>query len=251
VRRPLSVFLAAAVLITAFAPEALGAWKPGTGRAIHYAERRKGDIGFAVVGPGGRLYRHRAGHRVPAASVVKVMFMVAYLRRQSLRDRRLRRGDRRLLRPMIRRSDNEAATRIADILGPRPMYRLARRAEMKDFRYTRPWGLSSVSARDQARFMFRLERYIPKRHEAFARRQLANIAPSQRWGIAKIRLSGYNLYFKSGWGSGTGRVSHQVAFVDKGDRRIAVAIMTEHSPSHAYSKRTLRGISARLLRALP
>jgi hypothetical protein len=220
-------------------------------RAIRYAERRQGDIGFAVVGPAGRLYRYRAARRVPGASVVKVMFMVAYLRRPSVRDRRLRRRDRQLLRPMIRRSDNEAATRVADILGPRPIYRLARRARMEHFRYTRPWGLTSVSARDQARFMFQLEHYIPGRHEAFARRQLASIVPRQRWGIAAIPLSGYNLFFKSGWGSGTGRVSHQVAFIEKGDRRVAVAIMTEHSPSHPYSKRTLRGISGRLLRALP
>ena len=229
---------------------AWGAWRPGLKRAIDYSARREGDIGFAVVGPAGRLYRYRASRRVPA-SVLKVMFMTAYLRRPSVRGRPLRRRDRRLLRPMIRRSDNDTATAIADILGPKPMNRLALAAEMKHFSYTRPWGLSTVSARDQARFMFRLERYIPDRHETYARRQLANIVARQRWGVARIPRDGYALYFKSGWGSGTGRVSHQVAFLEKGDRRVAVAIMTEHSPSHAYSKRTLRGIARRLLDDLP
>jgi hypothetical protein len=241
-----------AVVILIGAPAAAwGAWRPGMKRAISYSAHREGDIGFAVVGPAGHLYRHRASRRVPAASVLKVMFMTAYLRRPSVRDRGLRRRDRRLLRPMIRRSDNDAATTIADILGPKPMKRLARAAGMKHFSYTRPWGLSTVSARDQARFMSRLERYIPDRHEAYARRQLANIVARQRWGVARIPRGRYALYFKSGWGSGTGRISHQVAFLERGERRVAVAIMTEHNPSHAYSKRTLRGIAKRLLGDLP
>jgi hypothetical protein len=243
--------LSGLLILTTLAPPALGAWRPGMKRAIRYASSREGEIGFAVVGPAGRLYRHHAARRVPAASVLKVMFMVAYLRHPSVRDRQLRTRDRRLLRPMIRRSDNDAATRIADFLGPRPMRRLARRAGMRHFGYTRPWGLSTVSAHDQARFMFRLERYIPDRHEVFARRQLARVIEAQRWGVARVPLGDFDLFFKSGWGSGTGEVSHQVAFIEDDDRRIALAIMITDSPSHAYSKRTLRGVAGRLLRDLP
>lgn len=248
-RRAICAAVVAGLLGGPVAPAAAD-WRPGVGRAIKFAESRQGSVTFAVVGPKGRLYRHRARTKVPAASVVKVMFMAAYLRHKSVRDRRLRRADKDLLRPMIRRSDNDAATRIADRLGPKPMNRLARRAGMKEFSYTRPWGLSTISARDQARFMKRLEDYIPKRHEDYARRQLANIVPRQRWGVAKVVPDGWRLFFKSGWGSGTGRVGHQVAFLERGDERVALAITTEHSPSHAYSKRTLRGVAARLLRGL-
>jgi beta-lactamase class A len=211
---------------------------------------REGSVTFAVVAPSGRIYRHRARTRVPAASVIKVMFMTAYLRQKSVRNRPLRSADKDLLRPMIRRSDNDSATEIANRLGPKPMKRLARRAGMKDFSYTRPWGLSTISARDQSRFMSELERYIPKRHERYARWLLSHIVKPQRWGVAKVTPSGWRLFFKSGWGSGTGRVGHQVAWLEKGDRRVALAITTEFSPSHAYSKRTLRGIAARLLRGL-
>jgi hypothetical protein len=98
--------------------------------------------------------------------------------------------------------------------------------------------------------MSELERYIPKRHERYARWLLSHIVKPQRWGIAKVTPSGWRLFFKSGWGSGTGRVGHQVAWLEKGDRRVALAITTEFSPSHAYSKRTLRGVAARLLRGL-
>jgi beta-lactamase class A len=226
------------------------AWRPGVARAIKYSERREGSVTFAVVAPSGKLYRHLARTRVPAASVLKVMFMTAYLRHRTVRDRPLRDADKDLLRPMIRRSDNDAATAIADRLGPKPMKRLARRAGMKDFSYTRPWGLSTISAHDQALFMSELERYIPKRHERYARWLLSHIVKPQRWGVAKVTPSGWRLFFKSGWGSGTGRVGHQVAFLERGDRRVALATTTEFSPSHAYSKRTLRGIARRLLRRL-
>jgi hypothetical protein len=241
--------LVAALLLSCAAPAGAG-WRPGVARAIKYAQKREGWVTFTVVGPAGRLYRYRARTKVPAASVIKVMFMTAYLRRKSVRDRRLRRSEKDLLRPMIRRSDNDSATRIADRLGPKPMKRLARRAGMKDFAYTRPWGLSTISARDQARFMSRLERYIPMRHERYARYLLSHIVKRQRWGIAKVTPPEWRLFFKSGWGSGTGRVGHQVAFLEKDNRRVAVAVTTEYSPSHAYSKRTLRGVAARLLRGL-
>lgn len=240
------------VLFVFASSPALGAWVPGMGAAERYARRRSGEISFAVKSPDGRLHGYR-GHRVvPAASVLKAMFMTAYLRHPSVRDRGLDDDDRSLLAPMIKRSDNDSATRIADRLGPRPMYRLARNAGMKHFRYTRPWGQSSIDASEQARFFFHLERYIPKRHEDYARYLLSHIVRSQRWGVADVRRPDWDLYFKSGWGSGTGAVSHQVAFLEKGDgRRIALSITIENSPSHEYSTETLRGIAARLLRDLP
>lgn len=241
--------MVAGVLTSASPLEA--AWSPGLSRATRYAESRSGQISFAVKSPNGRLHAYR-GHRVvPAASVLKAMFMTAYLRHPSVRDRRLNDDDRALLAPMIKRSDNDAATRIADRLGPRPMYRLARAARMKHFRYTRPWGLSDIDAAEQARFFFHLERYLPKRHEDYALYLLSHVIRSQRWGIADVDRPDWKLYFKSGWGSGTGAVSHQVAFLQRNGKRIAVAMTIENSPSHAYSTDTLRGIAARLLRELP
>jgi hypothetical protein len=46
-------------------------------------------------------------------------------------------------------------------------------------------------------------------------------------------------------------VSHQVAYLENGDQRIALAIMITDSPSHPYSIETLRGIAKRLLSDLP
>ena len=227
-------------------------WAPRMRSARRYAKRRAGQISFAVIDLRGRIHIYHRHDTAPTASVIKVMFLAAYLRRPSVRHRRLHHADRRLLGPMIKRSDNIAATRVRDIVGARAIDRLAHDARMQDFRFDpQVWGLSRTSARDQARFMYRLHRYIPKRHRRYARHLLHNIVPSQRWGIAKARPRGWKLYFKGGWGSGTGRVDHQVAFLTNPPGRIALAILTEFDPSHAYGKQTLRGVAARVLRGLP
>jgi beta-lactamase class A len=177
--------------------------------------------------------------------------MTAYLRLPSVRDRGLRQKDRDLLEPMIRWSDNATASRVRDIVGGSRLNALADRAGMRDFSFHySPWGLSRTSARDQARFMFRLERWIPNRHEAYARRLLRTIVRSQRWGIPPEVPDGWRIFFKGGWGSGTGWVTHQVAFLKNGDRRIAIAILVRDSPNHTYGTRTIRGVARRLLKGL-
>ena len=152
---------------------------------------------------------------------------------------------------MIKRSANDPATRIANMLGPGPIYELARDARMKDFHYTRPWGASTVTARDQAWFMFRLERYIPDRHEDYARYLLSHVVSYQRWGIGQINKPKWRFFFKGGWGSGTGAVCHQVAFVERPGVRVALAVMITNSPSHEYATQTLEGVFRRLLDELP
>lgn len=47
--------------------------------------------------------------------------------------------------------------------------------------------------------------------------------------------------------STTGRVTHQVAFLENGDHRISLAILIEFSPSHSYGTWTVRGVAKRLL----
>ena len=225
-------------------------WRPDVPATVRYAGQRQGEISFAVVDEEGRMDGHSVAGTAPMASVFKVMLMVTYLRQESVRNRDLRAADRDLLAPMIRWSDNAAATRIRNIVGAEAIYRLARDAHMRDFRLHSTWGLSRTSARDQAPFLFELERFIPDRHVAYARRLLSTIVKGQRWGIPKAAPDGWEVFFKGGWGSGTGAVTHQVAFLESGERRVALAIFTEGSPSHAYGTRTVRGVATRLLRGL-
>ncbi len=233
-----------------------GFWEPDLEAARRYARQRPGDVSFAIVGLDNRLRGFRKARTAPAASTIKAMLLAAYLRRPGVRRRRLGAADRALLEPMIRSSDNGAAAEVAAIVGDR-VERLARAARMRDFEWE--WepgwigGQSQISARDQARFLFRYRRYLPKRHRRFARRLLATIVPWQRWGIADARPPRWRLYFKGGWGiedDGIGVVNHQVAFLERGECRIALAILTEHNPSTADGAETQRGVAKRLLRGL-
>ena len=79
---------------------------------------------------------------------------------------------------------------------------------------------------------------------------LASVVPSQRWGIGRIRLPRWHVYFKGGWGAGAGEVEHQVVLLRHGAVRVSLAVLITSSPSHEYAKRTLQGVFERLLRGV-
>ena len=240
--------LVVAMLLAALAsPASAQGWEPDVAGAAAWAEQRSGTVTFAVR-TRDRLYGSGLDQQFPTASVLKAMLMTAYLRR--IPDRPLDRGDRALLRPMIRRSDNVTATHIRNLVGNAALVRLARRAGMTHFAVNPVWGLSLTTARDQAQFFLGLERLLPARHRAYALRLLRTIVPSQRWGMGQTIPEGWTLHFKGGWGSGSGAVDHQVGLLQRGDDRVAIAVMTVNNPSHAYGKATLEGMSRRLLRGL-
>lgn len=224
-------------------------WRPHVREARAWALQRQGQVSFAVRTEE-RLWALRPDRVVPSASVVKAMLMVAYLNRTHVRDRPLPADRRALLSRMIRRSDNAAATAIRDIVGNPALVCLARRAHMTRFAPKPIWGLTHITARDQTRLFVHLETFVPRRHRATAMTLLRTIVPEQRWGVARARPAHWTLFFKGGWGSGTGAVDHQVAELRRGRLRVGLAILTTGNPSHEYGKRTLEGVADRLLRGL-
>jgi hypothetical protein len=219
------------------------------GAARAYAAHRAGSVSFAVRTPQ-HLYGYRPHRTARSASVVKAMLMVAYLNHRTVRGRRLRGGDRALLAPMIRWSSNGAASHVRNFVGNGALSTLARRAGMRRFRPMPAWGFSRISAADQARFFLSIDRLVVRRHRRTAMRLLASIIPAQRWGIARARPRSWALYFKGGWGSGSGAVDHQIALLRRGERRVGVGILTTGNLSHAYGQATLEGVARRLLRGL-
>jgi hypothetical protein len=252
-RTPAWLAAVAAAAALALAGPAAGAqtWDEKVDRAADYARSRDGKVFFAVTGVGGRLHGWRAHRAAPSASVLKAMLLVAYLRRASVRHRDLTDHDRSLLSPMIRRSANKPASRIIGIVGSSGIYAVARVAEMRRFVLHLPiWGHSEITPRDQVRFFRRIDSYIPRRHRAYGMRLLASVVPSQRWGIPPAKPDGWQIFFKGGWGSGTGLVTHQVALLEKGDLHVSIAVLTQFNPSQAYGERTIWGVARRLLRGL-
>jgi hypothetical protein len=225
-------------------------WQPHVNAAIAYAHTRAGEVSFAVRTEQ-RQWGWRVTRTVPSASVLKAMLLVAYLDDPRVRDRPLRSSDHRLIDPMIERSDNEAATSVLAFVGASGVDGVARRAGMREFSLDPTiWGLSRIDAADQARFFLHIDREVVPRHRAAAMHLLASVVPSQRWGIGQIRLPGWQLYFKGGWGAGTGEVEHQVVLLRHGAVRVSLAVLITDSPSHEYAKQTLQGLFARLLRGV-
>ncbi len=225
-------------------------WQPGVRAAIAYAHTRAGEVSFAVR-TADREWGWRTTRTVPSASVLKAMLLVAYLDDPRVRNRALRLADDRLIDPMIERSDNEAATRVLQFVGARGVYGVAERAHMRHFVLDPDiWGLSRIDAEDQARFFLHIDSHVVARHRAQAMHLLASVVPSQRWGIGRLHLPGWQLYFKGGWGAGTGEVEHQSVLLRHGATRVALSVLITDSPSHAYAKQTLQGEFERLLRGV-
>jgi protein MpaA len=82
-------------------------------------------------------------------------------------------------------------------------------------------------------------------------RLLRSISPADRWGIGELPIPGWKLYFKGGWGYGTGLEDHQVVLLDRGCARVSLAVLTMYDGSHPYGKATEKGIFSRLLRGFP
>jgi beta-lactamase family protein len=225
-------------------------WRPHMLAAIGYTDTRTGDVAFAVR-TDHRFYGYRPDHDEWSASVVKAMLMVAYLNQPGVTNRALNAHDRGLLTPMITESDNDDAQIVFDTVGQGALRALAHRVGMTHFATSPIWGETEVTAADQTRFFLHIDSFIPGRHRAYAMSLLAGIVPSQRWGIGEVAPKGWKLYFKGGWGYGTGLLDHQVVLLVRGCARVSIAVLTMHDGSHAYGKDTLKGIFARLLRGLP
>ena len=228
-----------------------GQWRPNARGATSYAHTRTGDIAFAVRLPGA-FYGYRPDHQEWSASVLKAMLMVAYLDMPSVAGRPLNSRDTGLLTPMITMSDNNAANQVDVIVGNGRLSALAARVGMRSFVPVSPiWGESRITARDQTKFFLNLDSYVVPLHRAYAMHLLNSITPSQRWGIGEVAPRGWKLYFKGGWGSGTGLIDHQVALFTRGCARFSIAVLTMNDGSHDYGKATLRQMFHILLRGLP
>ncbi len=224
--------------------------------AKRFARTRSGSVSFAVIGPfhGDTKLRGRDPRtQFSSASVTKAMLLAAYLRSH----KKLSPEAKGLLRPMITASDNDAAGAIYSQVGDEGLRKVARRAHMRDFEPTPGfWGGAQITAADMARFFYRLEDNLGKRHQRYGMKLLAGIVSSERWGIPDGAGEGWSIWFKGGWRPGgtensSGAVTHQAALLRyKDGTRVAIAVLTNETPgSEGYG--TLAGIAERLLHPAP
>jgi hypothetical protein len=223
-------------------------WAKRVAAAERFAHGRAGRVSFAVVDEAGRLRGDHLDRVHNSASVVKVMLMAALLREPDVRHDALTATEKHLLGPMIRRSDNQAASTIYARVGEGALHHLARDAGMRHFSTQPLWGLTTITAAGQARFLYRLERFIPRRHRGYAMHLLTQIVAAQRWGIPPVAPRGWKLHFKGGWSGAPSWRVNQVMLLRDPPRRFSLAILTREQPSLGYGTRTIEGVARRLLR---
>lgn len=228
-------------------------WVPGTAAAKRYIASRPGRVRYSLYDASSRRrWEYRATEPVKCASLMKTLLLATYLRSSSVRDRKLTEDDRKYLRPMIRESANDPASALYVKLGGDAIARTAKAAGMGTIEPNPHWGLTRTTAHQQVALFSHLPDLFPPRHRAYAMKLLATIVPSQRWGVGQVDLpDAWQLYFKGGWGSGTGAVDHQTALLMHGEQRLILSIATTNNPSHRSGAKTLEGVASRLLAGLP
>jgi len=212
-----------------------------------YLETRAGETALAVLDTSGHISGLNLREHFETASIVKVMFLTAYLQMLAARHRGLTGADEALLYPMIHESNNDDASAVLRAVGQSAVLRVAHEADMQDYRPGATWwAYSETSAEDQARLMSDLPRLIPQRFYGYALGLMAGIEPEQSWGFPPVARPQWDVFFKTGALPEEG-LFNEVAMLVRGRVTFTVAVLTSGDPSKAYGEETIEGIAARLL----
>jgi hypothetical protein len=219
--------------------------------AVRYLDARAGRTSLAVLDSSGRLSGTRLREHFQSASVVKVMFLTAFLQRLASDHVGLSALDRSLLYPMIHESNNDDASAVLERVGLAAVARVAREAGMQDYA---PgvgwWAYTQTSAADQARFFIAIERLIPRQFWPYARGLMDGIEAEQSWGIPEVARPHWQVFFKTGALPSEG-LFNETARLELPGVTFTVSIFSTGDPSQAYGEETMRGVGAALLAGTP
>ncbi|MFG3255633.1 serine hydrolase [Streptomyces sp. NPDC048172] len=227
--------------------------------------QRGGTVAFDVQAPGhgskGVTCARNAHTLFDAASVAKVLILETVLHRAASERRGPTPRESRLLRAMITRSDNGAASTLWRDVGLARLKGVLRLAGAGDTSLAaRRWGLTRTSARDQTRLLGLLTRPgSPLGHPRHALDLLAQVDPAQRWGVSAGAPHGVTVHLKNGWlpRRWHGWRVHSVgAFTGEGTRKgtrkgpYRIAVLTQDNPGMRSGVRTIELLSATVHRHL-
>jgi hypothetical protein len=219
--------------------------------AVRYLDARAGRTSLAVLDSSGRLSGTRLREHFQSASVVKVMFLTAFLQRLAADHVGLSALDRSLLYPMIHESNNDDASAVLDRVGLAAVARVAREAGMQDYASgVGWWAYTQTSAADQARFFIAIERLIPRQFWPYARGLMDGIEPEQSWGIPEVARPRWQVFFKTGALPSEG-LFNETARLERPGVTFTVSIFSTGDPAQAYGEETMRGVGAALLAGTP
>jgi hypothetical protein len=221
-------------------------------RDIRMAQRgRVSVVAVRVDDPGKRLgcWLHSARH-FDSASVVKVTILGALLRKALDQHRYLTDTEAAWANAMITRSDNDAASALWAELGRHYVQHFLDLAGMKQT-VLGPggyWGLTQITAHDEARLLRILLSKNPVLDlvsRNYALGLMAQVIPSQRWGVPAGAPDRLTVHVKNGWLPlpAHGWRVHSIGCFTGRHGGYSIVVLTQNNPSMAYGIRTTEAIA--------
>jgi Beta-lactamase enzyme family len=228
-------------------------------RGIEAARRgRESFVAVEVDDPGaGVVCRLDSGTHFDSASVVKVTILGTLLRDAQAAHRSLTLRERALAWAMITRSDNGAASALWDEDG---RVRLQRFLDAAGMVHTvlgpgGAWGLTRITATDETRLLWLLlqpNRVLDTASRDYALALMADVIPSQRWGVPAGAPRSLVVHVKNGWlplSPFGWRINSIGGFTGHG-QRYTIVVLTQDNPTMAYGVSTVERIAEAVNRDL-
>ena len=151
----------------------------------------------------GERYEYRGTVKYDTASIVKAQILACMLLHDQDAGHDPTSAEMALAKPMIRNSDNNAATSLFQHVGARTgVTRCNKRIGLTQTVVNSSWGLTRTTADDQVKLLSKLVDTkgpldTDSRKTAFT--LMNTVSSAQRWGIPSIAKSGETTTVKNGW----------------------------------------------------
>jgi len=239
----------AAVVCTSASHPALAA---GLARDIQAALRgRSSTVALWVDDPKDGLVCSRNGTaHFDSASVVKVTILGAVLRKALDQHRYLTSTEVSRLRAMITQSDNNAASALWAQLGHAYLQHFLNLAGMKQTSLGPGgyWGLTQITAHDEMlllRLLLTPNAVLSPASRAYGLSLMAQVIPSQRWGVPAGAPTSVVVHVKNGWlpRATHGWRIHSIGGFTWSTGWYSIVVLTQDNPTMAYGVTTIQAIA--------
>ena len=215
-----------------------------------YAATRVGTIGLTLRDNRDGGYFAWRPLTLQSLSTVKVLILVATLKRAQDRRLSLTSTQKSLASRMIRNSDNAATDTLLAQIGVSTCQRVADQLGLSSTVVrggsTGWWGYSTTTTRDLVQLMNQLVlgTYLSPGRRAYVRNLMSTVTSSQQWGLGDPLPDAVHVEQKNGWGPmSTGYRLNSFGFVSGYGRSYQLAILSKSPNGFSYGKTTINRVS--------
>jgi len=216
----------------------------------HYAATRVCTIGLMLRDNRNGGYYSWRPRTAESYSTIKVLILVATLKRAQDRNVSLTSTQQTLASRMIRYSDNTATDTLLAQIGVSTCQRVADQLGLSSTVVrggsTGWWGFSTTTTRDLVQLMNQLVlgTYLSPSRRAYVRNLMATVTSSQRWGLGDPLPTGVHVEQKNGWGPlSSGYRLNSFGYVSGNGRNYQLAMMSNSPNGFTYGKETISHVS--------